>query len=125
MLPCGRRPQSCVIISAPEYVIITSINEHQLLDLSSSLEQNFTLFLSIFFLSYFPSASLSVFTDIGAATVPKGPKFYCVFAISEQTIRFSKLPIKLTAVTQTVLIIFLCISSEKKHIVHSESDRET
>lgn len=47
------------MISAPEYVIIAPINKHQLLDLSSSLEQNVTLLLSIYFILFPLSFPLS------------------------------------------------------------------
>lgn len=61
MLSSGKKntPKSPVMISAPEYVIIASIYEHQLLGLSSSLEQNFTLFLSIYFILFPLSLPLS------------------------------------------------------------------
>ncbi len=71
------------------------------------------------------SKEASVFTEVGRATVPRGPKFYRVFAISAQAIRFSKLPIKPSARSNIFNLLSLYEQRKKMHIVHSEWDRES
>lgn len=109
------------MISAPEYIIIGSICEHQLLGFAFSLQQNFSLFLSIYFILFPLSLTLvreskdsSVFTEVSRVKFPMGLKFYHVFAISAQAIRFSKLPIKPRAKSISFNLLFLYEQSKKK-----------